>query len=508
MLKILPEGAALKKTYSKLKIVQNSPQKWYNGIAQKTTNTKQERLFCMNDYTKFAWVMKREIFKFSKNICKGIGKPEEKLVINLLYGMAESGSCHLSKIARALKERILPKKVIERLSRGLRDFSTQEQQVLLDNYTQTVKKYTDKRTVFVVDGSDAVKPYSEKLEGLAMVRDGSTGKIEKGYFTLEVAALTSVTKTPLPVYDRVYSAGEADFISEDDEVFKGLRYVSKTFGRDGVRALDRGYDALVYYEYFLRAQEYFIIRATKNRRVCYKGETRNILEVAKLFKGKYRIDFKDKKGKPIYYEPKGCNTPPLGAVSEFPLRPAGRYRALDTPRSCRGEVHCKTTIIPVALPKYPNIPLNLVVVYGFGKDPMMLLTNLRSDDSRLANTVAKVYLMRWRIEEYFRFKKQPYRFEDFRVRKLNAIRTLHRVLSLLTGLIGMLSEKCEESLFAMQLIAVSKRIYRPKPEKAKCKFLHYAIADAFFAVLRRCSVGMQCFLAQIEPSSQLSFLVA
>ena len=423
----------------------------------------------MNDYTKLAWVLKREICKFSKNICKGIGKPEEKLVTNLLYGMAESGSCHLSKIGRALKERILLKKVIDRLSRGLRDFSAQEQQKILDNYTKTVKSYVDKRTVYVIDGSDAIKPYSEKLEGLAKVRDGSTGKIEKGYWTLEVAALTSVTKTPLPVYDRVYSAAEADFVSEDDEVLKGLRYVSKTFGRDGVRALDRGYDALVYYEYFFKAQEKFIIRATKNRHVCYKGETRNILEVSKLFKGKYRIDFKDKKGKTI---------------------------------------HCKTTIIPVALPMHPNILLNLVVVYGFGKDPMLLLTNLKNDDSRLANTVAKVYLMRWRIEEYFRFKKQQYNFEDFRVRTLNAIRTLHRVLSLLTGLIGMLSEKREESLFVMELIEVSKRIYRPKPEKAKRKFLHYAIADGFFAVLRKSHTGIAAFLAQPAPSQQLSLFAA
>ena len=131
----------------------------------------------MNQYTKLAWVLKREIFKFSKKICKGIGRPEEKLVTNLIYGIAESGSCHLSKISRTLKEKTLLKKVIERLSRGLRDFSAVEQQKLLDNYTQTIKSYVNDRTVFVIDGSDTVKPYSEKLEGLALVRDGSTGEI-------------------------------------------------------------------------------------------------------------------------------------------------------------------------------------------------------------------------------------------------------------------------------------------------------------------------------------------
>ena len=423
----------------------------------------------MKHYTKLAWCLKREIMKFAKKICKGIGRPEEKLVSNLLYGIAESGSCHLSKIGRALKEGITLKKTIERLSRGLRDFSAAEQQQVLDNYTGTVQKYVDERTVFVIDLSDVTKPHSEKLEGLALVRDGSTGEYEKGYWTLEIAALTAETKSPLSVYDRVYSAEEKGFISEDDEVLKGLRHVSKTFGKAGIRTLDRGFDTLIYYEYFLRAREKFIIRAKKNRSVRFKGETRNILEVANLFKGKYRIDFKDKKGKPI---------------------------------------SCKTSIIPVSLPKHPNIPLNLVVVFGFGKDPLLLLTNLKSDDPRLANTVAKVYLMRWRIEECFRFKKQQYAFEGFRVRSLNAIRVLHRILTLLAGLVGMLSEKRAESLFVMELIEASKRIYRPKPEKAKRYFLHYAIADGILAILRKCSVGILYFLSPPEPSFQLSFFAA
>jgi len=113
--------------------------------------------------------------------------------------------------------------------------------------------------------------------------------------------------------------------------------------------------------------------------------------------------------------------------------------------------------------------------------------------------------MRWRIEEYFRFKKQQYNLEDFRVRSLNSIRTLHRVLTLLAGLIGTLSEKRNESLFVMELIEVSKRIYRPKPEKAKRKFLHYAIGDAIFEILRRTTVGISGFLIPDKPSLQLGF---
>ena len=101
------------------------------------------------------------------------------------------------------------------------------------------------------------------------------------------------------------------------------------------------------------------------------------------------------------------------------------------------------------------MPLHLIVVYGFGKEPMLLLTNLERDDKRLSNTIVKVYLMRWRIEEYFRFKKQQYALEDFRVRSLRSIRTLHRIVTLLAGLIGILSDQREESVFVTELIEIS-----------------------------------------------------
>ena len=137
----------------------------------------------MNQYTKLIWRVKREILHFSEKICVGVKKPVQKLVSNLLYGILESGSCHLSKISRALKEDISLKKTIERLSCGLRGFSAKDAEQLLKNHVQMVRTETDGRTIYVVDGSDVTKPHSEKLESLALVRDGSTGEIKKGYFT-------------------------------------------------------------------------------------------------------------------------------------------------------------------------------------------------------------------------------------------------------------------------------------------------------------------------------------
>ena len=93
----------------------------------------------MDNYSRLGWEMRREIMNYSKKICKGVGNPEWKQVSNMLYGIAESGSCHLSKIGRALREGITLKKTIDRLSRGLKDFSKEEQAQLQSNYGKAIK---------------------------------------------------------------------------------------------------------------------------------------------------------------------------------------------------------------------------------------------------------------------------------------------------------------------------------------------------------------------------------
>ena len=43
------------------------------------------------------------------------------------------------------------------------------------------------RTLLVLDLSDIAKPYAQKMEYLARVRDGSTGELAKGYWLCQVA---------------------------------------------------------------------------------------------------------------------------------------------------------------------------------------------------------------------------------------------------------------------------------------------------------------------------------
>jgi hypothetical protein len=157
-------------------------------------------------------------------------------------------------------------------------------------------------------------------------------------------------------------------------------------------------------------------------------------------------------------------------------------------------------MIPISLPIAPKKELTLVVIHGFDEIPMMLISSLKTSDDRLPRVITKVYLMRWRIEEYYRFKKQQFGFEDFRVQSLTSIRALNSMLTVLIGLIGTFSEKQDKSVFVMEIIECSKRIY------GKFKFIYYALGDGIFNILNKTREGITAFLypAKYPPSQQLN----
>jgi hypothetical protein len=377
----------------------------------------------------------------------------------MLYGILAGNKVHLSEIARSLNENITLKKTIDRLSRNLFAFS--EKDIIMENYIAEVKKQINKeQAVIVIDNSDITKPCSPKMEAISDVHDGSTGEIRKGYFTVEAAVLSKDKKMPMSVYEKVFSSAENGFVSMTYENLSCLKALSAHFEKGCVRTLDRGFDANDYYRYFLKQEEKFVIRAKKNRTVIYRNKTQNIMEVAKRYKGNYRMDFRDKQGK---------------------------------------KIECKISYIPVKLCEFPDKDLVLVVVYGFGKEPMLLITNLEvTEKKKLCMIVAKVYLMRWRIEEYFKFKKQQFGLEDFRVMTLQSIRNLNLFATLAAGYIAIINAEKEDTIFMLELRECSKRIYDMP------KFIFYALGYAIRRVLARTRSGIKGFLLKKEQSQQLT----
>lgn len=181
---------------------------------------------------------------------------------------------------------------------------------------------------------------------------------------------------------------------------------------------------------------------------------------------------------------------------------AGRYKGayrMDFRNKGGRRVQCKMNCIPVRLCKFSAKELVLVAVYGFGSEPMLLLSNLRMQEKkRLYHIVTKVYLMRWRIEEYFRFKKQQFELEDLRVMSLQSIRNLNLLAMLAAGYIGLTSSVHEESIFLMELKECSKRIYEVPP------FIFYALGCAIKRILSMSRKGISGFFPKKVRSQQLN----
>ena len=413
----------------------------------------------MVDYNILGSNLKRKIIRFSEEVSSALSRPKFKFISQMIYGILASGSCLLSEIGRKLDEKTSLKKIIDRLSRNLKDFNEENRYVLLEEYIRIVKPCFSDDTVLLIDNGDITKPCSPKFEAITKVMDGSTGKLADGYNVLEITALSSEKKMPLSVYTRVYSTIEKGFSSENTEVLTGLGFISNHFDKNIIRAFDRGYDSNLFFERLMDAEESFIIRTRKNREVIYKGKRINILILAKRFKGKYSLKFQKKNG----------------------------FTA-----------DCKISIAQIQLPCRPDVNLNLVICNGIGMEPLLLITNLNSDDKRLPVTITKVYLLRWRIEEFYRFKKQKFDFEDLRVRSLNAVRNMNLITSIVVGFIASMSEKGQQSQLVFDILTLSKRIFDV------AKFNLYAIADGISHILSKTKYGIANMIRKKPKSLQLS----
>ena len=410
----------------------------------------------MTNYSTLGHNLKRGIFNFSGKLTKRFKRPIQKFIFAMIFGMIAAKSCHLTAIARKLNEDIALDKTVERLSRNLMNFDGADE--LCESYYDAVRKHFDDKTILIIDDSDIAKTCSAKLECLCKVRDGSTGEIVDGYWYAGVSALASGNKQPIPIYSRVYSSVEEGYASNNAETLKSLEFLSSRFAKTNIRALDRSYDAGYIFDYFIPRDESFIVRMDGTRNVIYKGKAILMNKLAKGFQGDFALKFEAKDGR---------------------------------------KANCRISMVPVSLPKHPKKNLNLVICRGLGKEPLMLLTSLNSGDPMLCITITKVYLMRWRIEEYYKFKKQGFNFEKFLVRSLKSIRNLDLLLSIAIGYIGTLSEKINESAEVMQIIEASKRLY------GLAKFTFYAISDGLKEIFSKSYTGISSFFRKPKHSLQI-----
>ena len=371
----------------------------------------------MNNFTTNTYEMKREILNFSEKIAKKLSKSEKKFIQDIEYGIAASGSCLISDISRSLNEDIKLKNTIERLCDNLNSFDDTE--TLYNNYIEEIGDIYGKEPVVLFDDSDISKVYGKKFEDLDDVMDASSQdkKVTKGYHVCEATILTEKEKQLISVYSQIYSCKSKDFKSMNDYTFKSIETAKKVLNRKFIGVFDRGYDDNKIIDYM--DDNYFIIRMNDRRNFLFKGKKKNAYEEAKKRKGKVRMTlwFDDNEEYEVYIS------------------------------------HTKVTL------PHNGKDYELVFCYGLSEErPLILLTNRKIHSKDNVIKVVRLYFSRWRIEEYFRAKKQEYKFENIRLRTLKGINNLNLFLTIHLGHINKLAEEINRKLLSIKIIEASKSI--------------------------------------------------
>jgi hypothetical protein len=123
----------------------------------------------------------------------------------------------------------------------------------------------------------------------------------------------------------------------------------------------------------------------------------------------------------------------------------------------------------------------MVVVTGFGKEPLMLLTTEEMENKRQRLWwVIEAYLTRWRIEETIRFVKQSYQLEDIRVLTYERLRNMMGLVLAASYFAAVYwGVRAKMEILVTHVLKASKRIFGI-PD-----FRYYVIADGIRELLHR-----------------------
>ena len=400
----------------------------------------------MDNFTTNTYQMKREIVNFSNEICKNSNNPEKKFVTDMIYGISKSKDILLSSVANALNESTKRAYTIDRLSDNLSSDLSSE---IDDNYSNLVMDSLGNNPVFLIDDSDIIKPLGQKFEDLGTVRDGSSRNkaYEKGYHHTEIVGLTQNMKQPISIFSKIHSSTQKDYVSSNSVTFEGLNKVISLLNERNVKGTfvnDRGYDSNEIFNYYFSKKQYFVIRLTEKRKVYRNHKWYKITTLRDSCKGKIKIN----------------------------LMFQGE------------EKECYVSVLKVQITAKKQW-LNLVFLYGLSDTPMMLASNIPVKSKEDVIKIARCYMNRWRIEEYFKFKKQEYHFENFRVRTLKSINNLNKMLTYAIGLIALLSEKIGKREFVNIIIKTSNSL------KSKVTLWFYQLARGIYNILSMAKNGIR-----------------
>jgi len=402
---------------------------------------------------------KMQVNKFSGILAKKFSKTKKRFLKEMLYGIQASKDIKLSNVARALQEQIPLIKTEDRLSRNL------NQEDLTSDINGEIlrlsKDKIDKDIVIAIDPGEIMKPYARSMEKLCAIYDGSEKKPAQGYNLCQVTAANLQQNKLVPLYNEVFSSEEEGYVDKTEKVKGIISRVAQIIGKSGTWAMDREGDDIGMIEHFEKEGLEFVIRLKLNRYVHYGHNTYRQVQVDHIDRFvnlKYSTQVVKLEG---------------DKIKTYTL---------------------KYGVVAVALPEAPSQWYHLVIIRGFGKHPMLLLTNkqINIHSQKALYTIIEIYLTRWKCEECYRYIKQSYNLEDLRVRGYNAIRNIIVLVNAIAYFCSVyMGMAIKLKLLVNKIFILAKRFFGVPV------FYNYAMADGIFEMLKSTRSGIINFKGKI-----------
>jgi len=341
--------------------------------------------------TRVARKLRARIGRFSGDLSKGLCKAAQRFVGEMVYGIQASESVMLTEIGRTLEEDICLRKTQWRLSRNLQ--RRELEGTVGNNVLSMAANHIDNDTLLIIDPSELSKKYAKKMEFLARVRDGSTGELADGYWTLHVVGTELDSSNMVPLYQRLWSTEAPGHVSENAEILNAIDAVMAHMGHRGLWVMDRGGDRINLFAPMLERGARFLFRLVGNRHLLHNGK----LVLAEELAGSCRC-------RHIKHITRIQDGKEKSCTLHFGFR---RVRLPD-----RTE------------------PMCLLVIHGFSENPLMLLTTepLRRSHKCLW-CIVRTYLKRWAIEDTIRYIKTCYDLDNVRVLNYKGLQNLMPLLA-------------------------------------------------------------------------------
>ena len=398
----------------------------------------------MKNYNTLNDKLKDEMINFINKLSNGLGKVDTHFITDMVNGITANNSVILSDIARTMNERPNIKKSVERLERHLDEYKNIKN-IIETNYESLVKNYLNNRKLYFVDGGDIAKNKNTKFENMGWVLDGSDEhKVKTGYKLFEIDSIDH-SNQPISIISELASSLDEEYDSDNSRWLELMNEVSKKYGK-GTFIMDRGFDSGILMDKIIKNDNNFIIRANKLERYVYlNGDKTTIRNIAMKCKGFYKIDV--------------------------------NYRG----NNHKLKVTAKTIKIKNKGTKdLENNLLTLIIIKGFAINTntlneayMALITSRKVSSKNDVLQVVRDYLLRWRIEENFRFKKQQFNLENIRIRKYNRLQAMYKLLSMIMIFNNIINIK-----------AIGKTVRKIKKQiRDKIIFWLYRISDGIKEVI-------------------------